>query len=57
MVAVAMVVSDQSSELGDRPHLVMTGRTLTWCGVMAEHPGWSVGLEDGCPSGTGSVEG
>ena len=57
MVAVAMVVSGQSSKVGDRQHLVMAGRTLTWCGVMVEHPGWCVGLEDGCPSGTGSVEG
>lgn len=28
---------------------------LVW--VMVEHPGWSVGLEQGCPSGTGSAEG
>ena len=43
--------------VGDGQHLVMTGRTPTWCGVMVEHPGWSVGLEQGCPSGTGSAEG
>ena len=43
--------------MGYGQHLVMTGRTSTWCGVMAEHPGWSVGLEEGCPSGTGSAEG
>ena len=43
--------------VGDGQCLVMTGRTPTWWGVMVEHPGWSVGLEEGCPSGTGSAEG
>lgn len=60
-VAVAMVVHGQEAVRGwgggDVWHLVMMGRSETWCEVMVEHPGWSV--EAGgwlCPAGTGSIE-